>query len=128
MSWSRIYFKLVAIIFLAFGIVAAIAPDQYISLLDVDASIGGRLWGRGFGAASLGLGAMFWLIDPVAQRRERRIGAISAVLVFGVTALTDVVSVVGGDLPTYGWSFVAFNAVMVVLAVALLRVQPTDSR
>jgi hypothetical protein len=121
MTGSRFSFRIVAITFLAFGLVAAVFPDQHVSLLGADASIGGRLWGRAFGAASLDLGAMFWLIDPVAQRRERRIGAIGAVLVFGVTALTDAVSVVGGDLPGYGWSFVAFNAVIVVLAVMLLR-------
>jgi len=121
MTWSRLYFRLVAVIFVAFGIVAAIAPDQYISLLNVDASVGGRLWGRAFGAASLGLGVMFWLINPVAQRRERRIGAIGAAVVFGATGMTDIVSVVSGDLPPYGWGFVAFNMVMVLLAVLLLR-------
>jgi hypothetical protein len=121
MSWPKFYFKLVAVIFIGLGVVAAVAPDQYISLLGVDPSVGGRLWGRAFGAASLGLGVVFWLIDPVAERRERRIAAIGAVLAFGFTALTDVVSVVGGDLPAYGWGFVAFNVVMVLLAAMLLR-------
>lgn len=118
MRWTGTYFKVVALVFVAFGAVASVMPDLYIALLDVAASAGGRLWGRAFGAASLGLGAIFWMIDPAIQR-ERRIGAIGAVLVFGVTALTDAISVVGGDLPTYGWGFVVFNGLMVFLALIL---------
>jgi hypothetical protein len=120
-TWSRFYFRVVAIIFLASGLVATVFSDQYVSLLGADASVGGRLWGRGFGAASLALGAMFWMMDSVAHRRERRIAAIGATVAFGVTGLTDVVSVATGDLPIYGWGFVAFNAVMVVLALILVR-------
>lgn len=121
MSWPRVYFKLVAVILLASGLIGIAVPDQYISLLGADGSVGGRLWGRAFGAVSLWLGAMFWLVEPVAQRRERRIAAIGAVLAFGITGLTDAVSVLGGDLPAYGWGFVAFNVVTVVLAAMLLR-------
>jgi len=58
MSWVRHYFKLVAIIFIGFGIVAAAIPDEYIALLGVDASVGGRLWGRAFGATSLAFGVI----------------------------------------------------------------------
>lgn len=121
MSWPKFYFRLVAVIFIASGLLGMVIPDQYIALLGADPSVGGRLWGRAFGAASLAIGVMFWLIDPVAHRRERWIGATGAVLAFGATALTDAVSVVGGDLPAYGWGFVAFHVVMVLLAVMLLR-------
>jgi len=64
---------------------------------------------------------MFWLIDPSHAPRERRIGAAGAALACGVTGLTDVVSVTSGDLPTYGWGFVAFNAAMVGWALTYLR-------
>lgn len=120
MSRSRVYFRLVAVIFIASGLIGIVIPDQYIALVGVDPSVGGRLWGRAFGAASLAIWTMFWMMDPVAHRRERRIGAIGAVLAFGLTGLTDVVSVIGGDLPSYGWGFVVFNAAMAALALSLL--------
>lgn len=120
MRSNTIYFRLVAVIFIASGLLGMVIPDQYIALLGVDPSVGGRLWGRAFGAASLAIGAMFWMMDPVAHRRERRIGATGAVLAFGLTGLTDVVSVIGRDLPSYGWGFVVFNAVMAGIALYLL--------
>ena len=46
------------------------------------------------------------MMDPDSYRRERWIGSIGADLAFGVTGLTDAVSPIGGDLPTYGWGFV----------------------
>ena len=113
------YFRFVAIVLIVFGIIGLVFPDEYISLLGVDASAGGRLWGRAFGAVSVGFGVMFWMMNPSGPR-ARRIGAVGAALAFGLTGLGDVVSVLTGDLPTYGWGFVAFNAVMVGLALYYL--------
>lgn len=113
------YFRLVAVIFIVSGIIGMVAPDGYLSSLAVDASVGGRLWGRAFGAVSLAFGVMFWMMNPAVHRREQRIGVIGAALAFGLTALTDIVSVVAGDLPSYGWVFVAVNAVMFGLALGL---------
>jgi len=115
-----VYFRFVAIVLIAFGLLSLIWPDQYISLLGADASVGGRLWGRAFGAVSLSFGVMFWMMDPSGDQRARRIGAIGAGLAFGLTGIGDVISLIAGDLPAYGWGFVAFNAVMVALALYYL--------
>ena len=114
------YFRFVAIVFIVSGFLGLVLADQYISLLSADASAGGRLWGRAFGAVSVGFGVMFWMMNPSGDQRARRIGAVGAALAFGLTGLGDVVSVLTGDLPTYGWGFVAFNAVMVGLALYYL--------
>lgn len=52
MSWPKTYFKLVAVILLASGLIGIAVPDQYISLLGADGIVGGRLRGRAFGVAS----------------------------------------------------------------------------
>lgn len=114
------YFRFVAIVFILSGFLGLVFADQYISLLSADASVGGRLWGRAFGAVSAGFGVMFWMMDPSSDQRARRIGAVGAALAFGLTGLGDVVSVLAGDLPAYGWAFVVFNAVMVGLALYYL--------
>lgn len=44
-----VYFRFVALVFIAFGLVGLVLVDQYSSLLGVDASVGGRLWARAFG-------------------------------------------------------------------------------
>lgn len=106
-----VFFRMVAVIFLVSGAIGVLAPDQYIALLGADASVGGRLWGRAFGAAGLAFGAVLWMLEP-RTARERRLGAVGAIVAISLTGLTDLISVVGGDLPTTGWAFVAFNAAM----------------
>jgi hypothetical protein len=120
MRTGLVYFKIVAIVYILSGIIGLVFADQYVSLMGVDASVGGRLWGRAFGAVSVGFGVLYWVMNPSDDRRFRKIGAIGAVLTFGLTGLTDIVSVLAADLPAYGWAFVAFNAVMVALALNLL--------
>jgi hypothetical protein len=98
--------------FIVSALLGLIFPDQYVSPMDVDASVGGRVWGRAFGAVSLGLGAMLWMMGPSGDQRAMRIGGIAAALAFGLTGIGDAVSVIAGHLPAYGWGFVAFHAVM----------------
>ena len=117
MKSGVVYFRFVAIVLIVFGVLALLLPDQYLSMLGADASTGGRLWGRAFGAVSLAFGVMIWMLDPASHQRQRRIAASGAALAFALTGLTDVVSVISGDLPPVGWTFVAFNAAMVGLAL-----------
>jgi hypothetical protein len=117
MSAGVVYVRIVAIVFLVFGVIALAVPDRYVALLGADASVGGRLWGRAFGAAAVTLGACLWELsrgDPA----ELRLAARAAVLVFGLTGLADLLAVVQGDLPTIGWVFVAFNAAMAGLGAS----------
>lgn len=120
-----VYFRFVAVMFIAFGLIGLALVDQYSSLLGADAGAGGRLWGRAFGAVSVGFGAMLWMMDPRRDPRARRVAAIGAALVFGLNGIADVVSLVTGDWPassmTLGWVFVGFNAVMAGLAVYFYR-------
>ena len=122
-----VYFRVAAVIFLVGGVIGLVIPDQYIAILDVDASVGGRLWGRAFGGVSVGFGAMLWMIDPSNDHLGRRIGAVGALLAFGLTGLGDVVSLIQGDLPPLGWAFVAFNAVMTGFAIYYLTKPASDS-
>jgi hypothetical protein len=119
-----VYFRFVAVMFVAFGLIGLVFVDQYSSLLGGDAGAGGRLWGRAFGAVSVGFGAMLWMMDPRRNQRARRIGAIGAALAFGLNGIVDVVSLVTGDWPAssinLGWVFVAFNAVMMGFALYYL--------
>lgn len=119
MRSGLVYFRFVALVFIVSGLLGLVLPDQYMSLMDVGASVGGRLWGRAFGAVSVALGVMFWMMDPSGDPRARRVGAIGAALAFGLTGIGDVVSLVTGDFAAYAWAFVAFNAVVVALALAL---------
>jgi putative effector of murein hydrolase len=121
-----IYFKIVAIVYILSGIIGLVFPDQYLSLFSVGGSVGSRLWGRAFGAVSMGFGIMYWTMTPSDDQRAKKIGTVVAALAFGLTGLTDVVSVLAGDLPVFGWAFVAFNAVLVWLALRLL-LTPTAS-
>jgi hypothetical protein len=91
------------------------------------ASVSGRVWARGFGAVSVGFGAMFWMLEPSSDQRARRAGAIGAALVFGLTGIGDVISLVASEMPTYAWALVAFNVVMVALALyTLLSPAPSE--
>ena len=119
MRSGLVFFRFVAFLFIVSGFLGLVLPDPYISLLGAEASAGGRLWGRAFGAVSIGIGTMFWMLDP-SRDRMRRIGAAGAALSFGITGTGDVVSVIGGDLPAYGWGFVAFNGAMVLWALYYL--------
>jgi hypothetical protein len=95
-----------------------------MSLLDVEASTGGRLWGRGFGAAALGFGWVLWVLDPSVDR-ERRVAASGAAVAFIATALTDAAGTVSREFTSpLGWTFVAFNTVMAVLAVLVVASAP----
>jgi predicted membrane channel-forming protein YqfA (hemolysin III family) len=120
MKTGVVYFRFVAIVFILSGILGLVFADQYISLLSADGSVGGRLWGRAFGAVSFAFGVMYWMMDPSGDQRARWIGAVGAALAFGLTGLGDFVSVLGGDLPAYGWAFVVFHAVMIGLALYYL--------
>jgi hypothetical protein len=123
-----IFFRFVAVSWIVAGLFGLVFPDQYSSLLGAEVSIGGRVWARGFGAVSVGFGALFWMIEPSSDQRERRAGAIGAALAFGLTGIGDVVSLLAGDSPTYTLVLVAFNVVMVVLALyyMLTPAQPTE--
>lgn len=120
MRTGVVYFKFVAIVFVLSGFLGLVLADEYISLLGADSSVGGRLWGRAFGAASVAIGVMFWMTDPSRDRRSKRVGAVGAALAFGLTGFGDVVSVLAGDMLTYAWAFVAFNAAMFGLALYYL--------
>lgn len=124
MKSGTLYFKFAAIIFILSGFLGLLLADQYISLLSADASVDGRLWGRAFGAVSVAVGVMFWIIDPSDDQRARQVGGAVAALAFGLTGIGDVVSVLGGDMPAYGWAFVGFNAAMVALAIYYLLTPP----
>jgi hypothetical protein len=123
-----VYFRFVAIAWIAAGLFGLVFPDLYSSLLGVEASVGGRVWARGFGAVSVGFGAMFWLMEPSSDQRTKRTAAIGAALAFGLTGIGDIVALVAGDSPTYAWALVAFNVVMVGLAFyyLLTPAQPTN--
>ena len=95
MRAAVVYIRVVAIVFLIFGVIALVVPDGYLALLGADASVGGRLWGRAFGAAAVTFGAVLWELsrgDPAGVRLAAR----AAVLVFGLTGLADLLSVVQG--------------------------------
>ena len=124
MKSGTIYFKFAAIIFILSGVLGLVLADQYISLLSADASVGGRLWGRAFGAVSGAVGVMFWVIDPSGDKRARQVGGVVAALAFGLTGIGDAVSVLGGDMPAYGLAFVGFYAAMVALALYYLLTPP----
>jgi hypothetical protein len=115
-----VYFRFVAIAWIAAGLFGLVLPDLYSSLLGVAASVGGRVWARGFGAVSVGFGAIFWLIEPSRDQRTKRAAAIAAALAFGLTGAGDIISLVAGESPSYAWALVAFNALMVVLALYYL--------
>lgn len=112
-----VYFRFAAIAWIVAGLFGLVFPDLYSSLLGVEASMGGRVWARGFGAVSVGFGAIFWLLEPSSDQRTRRAAAIAAALAFGLTGIGDVVSLAAGDSPTYAWALVAFNALMLALAL-----------
>lgn len=120
MKSGVVYFRFASLVIILFGIIAMMFVDQYDSLLGVEASVGARLWGGAFGATAVGFGVMLWMMDPTSDQRQRRIGAIGAAFAFGLITLTDVASVITGDLPAIGWAFVAFNAVMTGLALYYL--------
>jgi len=115
-----VYFRFLAVSWIVVGLLGLVFPDQYSSMLGVEASVGGRVWARGFGAVSVGFGAVFWILEPSSDQRARRAGAIGAALAFGLTGIGDVISLVAGDMPTYAWALVAFNVVMVALALYTL--------
>lgn len=122
MSW-KLFFRIVAIVLFVSGAIGLIAADQYMSTLDVEASVGGRLWGRSMGGLAIGLGVIVWLAFTPKYERSRRPAAIGVVAAFGVTMVVDIVSTVGGDLPAMGWSFVALNGIIAVFAAVYWRTQ-----
>ncbi len=126
MKTGFVYLRVTAVIFAVSGVIGLIIPDQYLdALFGIGGSVGGRLWGRGFGAAALGLAVLLWMVDRTAPR-ELRLGLAGAVVVFGLTGLGDVISVIQGDFEPLAWAFVAFHAVMAALgAVYLARARPT---
>jgi hypothetical protein len=117
MRAAVVYVRIVAIVFLVFGVIAAAVPDGYIVLLGADASVGGRLWGRAFGAVAVAFGAVLWEL-PRKGPSGVRLAARAAVVAFGLTGLVDLLSVLQSDLPTIGWGFVAFNAAMAGLGAS----------
>jgi hypothetical protein len=120
MRSGLVYFRFVAIAWIAAGLFGLVFPDLYSSLLGVEANVAGRVWARGFGAVSVGFGAILWLSEPSSDQRTRRSAAVGAALAFGLTGVGDVVSLVAGDSPTYTWALAAFNALMVALALYYL--------
>lgn len=120
MSW-KLFFRIVAIVLFVSGVIGLVAADQYMSTLDVVASVGGRLWGRSMGGLAIGLGVIVWLAFTPRFETTRRPAAIGVLVAFGVTMVVDIVSTVSGDLPAMGWSFVVLNGVIAVFAAVYLR-------
>lgn len=119
-STGNLYLKITGVVFMASAVISVVIPDPYIELLGVEGSTGGRLWGRGFGAVAAGFAVILFMINPL-EHRQRRLGLAGAVIAYALTGLTDIVSVTQRDLPTYGWGFVAFNALMTGLGFYYLN-------
>lgn len=117
---GNLYLKITGVIYLMSALIGVVIPDPYIQLLSVEASTGGRLWGRAFGAVAAGFAVILFTLDP-HDSHQRKIGLIGAVIAYTLTGLTDIVSVIQGDLPPYGWGFVAFNALMTGLGIYYLN-------
>ncbi len=121
MKTGLVYLRVTAAIFAVSGVIGLIIPDQYLDVLfGIGGSVGGRLWGRGFGAAAIGLAVVLWMVDQTA-RREIRLGLVGAVVAYGLTGLGDVASVIQGDFAPVAWAFVAFNAGMASLGAIYLN-------
>ncbi len=117
---GSLYLRVTAVIFAVSGLIGLLVPDQYLDVLfGIGGSVGGRLWGRGFGAAAIGLAVVLWMIDRTATR-ELRLGLAGSVVAYGLTGLGDVVSVTQGDFEPVAWTFVALNAVMAALGAIYL--------
>ena len=115
MKSGLVYLKVTAVIFAVSGLIGLLIPDQYLDLLfGIEGSVGGRLWGRGFGATAIGLAIVLWMVDQTSMR-ELRLGLAGAVVAFGLTGLGDLVSVLQSDFEPMAWAFVVFNAVMASL-------------
>ena len=101
---------------------------QYLDLLfGIEGSVGGRLWGRGFAAAALGLAVVLWVVDQTSTR-ELRLGLLGAVTAFALTGVGDVVSILQGDFEPVAWAFVAFHTVMATIgATYFARSGPVPS-
>lgn len=115
MKSGLVYLRAAAVIFAISGLIGLLMSDQYLDVLfGIDGSVGGRLWGRGFGAAAIGLAIVLWMTDQ-SSTRELRLGFLGAAAAFALTGLGDVVSVLRGDLEPIAWAFVALNAAMATL-------------
>jgi hypothetical protein len=67
---------------------------------------------------------VLWVLDPSVDR-ERRVAASGAAVAFIATALTDAAGTVSREFTSpLGWTFVAFNTVMAVLAVLVVASAP----
>lgn len=118
---GRVYLRVTTVIFAVSGLIGLLMPDQYLDLFfGIEGSVGGRLWGRAFGAAAIGLVVVWWMADQNSTR-ELRLCLLGAVAAFGLTGLGDVVSIVQGDFTSVAWAFVALNAVMATFGGYLLR-------
>lgn len=115
-----VYLRVTAVIFAVSGLIGLFLPDQYLDVLfGIEGSVGGRLWGRGFGAAALGLAVVLWVVDQTSTR-QLRLGLIGAVVAYALTGLGDLVSVIQGDFEPVAWAFIAFHAAMAILGVIYL--------
>lgn len=129
MKSGLVYLRVTAVIFAVSGLIGLFIPDQYLDVLfGIEGSVGGRLWGRGFGATAIALAAMLWMVDHTATR-ELRLGFLGAIVAYGLTGLGDVVSVIQGDFEPVAWAFVAFHVSMASLgAIYMARSGPMPSR
>lgn len=120
MKNGLVYLRVTAVIFAVSGLIGLFMPDQYLDVFfGVEGSVGGRLWGRGFGAAALGLAIVLWVVDQTSKA-ELRLGLLGAVVAFALTGLGDVVSILQGDFESVAWAFVAFNAAMATIGTLYL--------
>lgn len=127
MKTGFVYLRVTAVIFALSGLIGLFIPDQYLDVLfGIEGSVGGRLWGRPFGAAAIGLSVMLWMVEQ--STRQLRLGLTGAIVAYGLTGLGDIVSVIQGDFEPVAWVFVAFNLVMATLgAIYLARPSPMPS-
>ncbi len=120
MRTGFVYLRVTSVVFGVSGLIGLFLPDQYLDVLfGIGGSVGGRLWGRGFGAAAIALAAVWWMVDTTASR-DLRLGLVGAIVAYGLTGLGDVVSVIQGDFGPVAWAFVAFHAVMAGLGAIYL--------
>jgi hypothetical protein len=105
---------------LPFGVAALIAPATVFAGFGLSLDAGGELIARGYAAACLGYGWLFWMLRKTNEPAATR-ALLSAAVIFNLveTLIQGAAALGGGVLPAI-WGTVGAHAVMTALCLYAL--------
>ena len=103
-----------------FGIIALIIPQQIFQTYGIDLDVGGQLIARGYGAALVSYGLIYFLLRNIEHTSFKRSLLIVAFLFNLLETIIQTITAIDGIVNSAIWVTVSLHALVALLCMVLL--------